>query len=164
LKRLSETSGASEIHLIAHSMGNRALVNALKTLGAPMVATKPFKQVVLTAPDVPRQDAEIFIQAANANAEMITLYASKKDKALLLSSGLHDNRRLGYVYEDYPYVITGLDSIDATSVKTDFLGHSFFSDTRSVLVDLSTVILHVRHRRAGLKQLTTPSGFCWAFD
>ncbi len=57
--------------------------------------------------NIPRQDAEVLIAAANANAERITLYASSKHRALLLSRGLHDNRRLGYVY-DYPYVIPGL--------------------------------------------------------
>ena len=93
LKKLTETSGAAEIHLIAHSMGNRALINALKGLQVPSsTARKPFKQVVLTAPDVPRQDAEKFIAAANANAERVTLYASNRDRALLLSRGLHDNR------------------------------------------------------------------------
>lgn len=165
LKRLSETSGATEIHLIAHSMGNRALINALKAFQTPSAAAKPFKQVVLTAPDVPRQDAEVLIAAANANAERITLYASSKDRALLLSRGLHDNRRLGYVY-DYPYVISGLDSIDASSVETDFLGHSFFAATRTVLGDLSALVLEGKEpgTRFGLRKLKTPSGLCWEFD
>ena len=133
LKKLTETSGAAEIHLIAHSMGNRALINALKGLQVPSsTVLKPFKQVVLTAPDIPRQDAEKFIASANASAERVTLYASNRDRALLLSRGLHDNRRLGFVY-DFPYVISGLDSIDASNVETDFLGHSFFSDARTVL-------------------------------
>jgi esterase/lipase superfamily enzyme len=164
LKRLSETSGATEIHLIAHSMGNRALINALKEFQTPSAAAKPFKQVVLTAPDVPRQDAEVLIAAANANAERITLYASSKDRALLLSRGLHDNRRLGYVY-DYPYVIPGLDSIDASSVETDLLGHSFFAATRTVLGDLSALVLEGKEpgTRFGLRKLKTPSGLCWEF-
>jgi esterase/lipase superfamily enzyme len=166
LKKLAETSGASEIHLIAHSMGNRALINALKALEAKTGVAKAFKQVVLTAPDVPRQDAEVLIQAANAHADRITLYASKKDKALLLSRGLHDNRRLGFVYDEYPFVIPGLDSIDASSVKTDFLAHSFFSDTRTVLGDLAAVVLEGKEpsKRFGLKKLTTPTGPCWEFD
>jgi esterase/lipase superfamily enzyme len=166
LKRLSETSGATEIHLIAHSMGNRALINALKAFQTPpAAAAKPFKQVVLTAPDVPRQDAEVLIAAANAKAERVTLYASSKDRALLLSRGLHDNRRLGYVYQ-YPYVIPGLDSIDASSVETDFFGHSFFAATRTVLGDLSALVLEGKEpgRRFGIRKLNTPFGLCWEFD
>jgi esterase/lipase superfamily enzyme len=166
LKTLTETSGAAEIHLIAHSMGNRALINALKELQAPSsTAHKRFKQIVLTAPDVPRQDAEKFISAANANAERVTLYASNRDRALLLSRKFHNNCRLGFVY-DFPYVISGLDSIDASNVETDFLGHSFFSDARTVLADLTNLVLYgeAPARRFGLKELATPSGLCWQFD
>ena len=57
LSRLIQLSGAEQIHLIAHSMGNRALVNALDRLAVtPNPGKKPFKQIVLTAPDVPRKD------------------------------------------------------------------------------------------------------------
>lgn len=57
LEQLIETKCIHEIHLIAHSMGNRALIAALELLSMPGDAvTKPFKQIVLTAPDVPRKD------------------------------------------------------------------------------------------------------------
>jgi len=54
-------SGARTVHLIAHSMGNRVLCNALNQL-ATKTASVPmplFNQVVLTAPDI---DADVFIQ------------------------------------------------------------------------------------------------------
>ena len=165
LRDLSQSSGATELHLIAHSMGNRALVQALSLLQAvPVPARKPFKQVVLTAPDVPTQDVEGLIAAAKALAERVTLYASSKDKALRLSKGLHAYRRLGYVY-DFPLFIAGMDSIDASSVKTDLMGHSVFSSTRTVLSDLSEVIRHGEEpaRRFDLEQLVTPGGLCWTF-
>lgn len=72
----------------------------------------PFKQVVLTAPDVPRKDVDPLIRAASLHAERVTLYASRKDKALGLSKTKHNYERLGKVY-GYPYVLEGLDSIDA---------------------------------------------------
>lgn len=95
--------------------------------------------------------------------EAVCIYRYAKG---LLSRGLHDNRRLGFVYDAYPFVIPGLDSIDASSVKTDFLAHSFFSDTRTVLGDLAAVVLEGKEpsKRFGLKKLTTPSGPCWKFD
>ncbi len=166
LEDLCAKSGTKTIHLIAHSMGNRALVKALAALHANTIsATKLFKQVVLTAPDVPRQDVENLIDAASVNAERITLYASKKDKALLLSKGLHDYERLGFVYKKFPFIISGMDSIDASSVKTDFLAHSVFAKTRTVLTDLSELIRHgeVPGKRFGLKDLATPDGLCWTF-
>jgi esterase/lipase superfamily enzyme len=166
LEKLSKSSGAKELHLIAHSMGNRALINAITALQSrTRTKARRFKQVVLTAPDVPRQDAEQLIAVASQTAERITLYSSNKDKALLASKGLHANPRLGFVYSNFPYVVPGLDSIDASSVATDFLGHSFFSSTRTVLGDLSAVILDGKppNQRFGLKQLRTPSGLCWRF-
>jgi esterase/lipase superfamily enzyme len=117
LRDLSQSSGATELHLIAHSMGNRALVQALSLLQAvPVPTPKPFKQVVLTAPDVPTQDVESLIAAANVQAERVTLYASSKDKALRASKGLHAYPRLGYVY-DFPLFIAGMDSIDAVRIS-----------------------------------------------
>ena len=117
LKQLTETSGATEIHLIAHSMGNRALIGALERLDPPdPTKAKPFKQVVLTAPDVPRKDVESQIDAASLRAERVTLYASRKDKALGLSKARHKYERLGKVY-GFPYVLAGMDSIDASDVR-----------------------------------------------
>jgi len=79
-------------------MGNRALVNALDRLAVTQnLERKPFRQVVLTAPDVAREDVEPLIQAASDKAERVTLYASSKDKALGLSSVKHDYERLGKV-------------------------------------------------------------------
>jgi esterase/lipase superfamily enzyme len=147
-------------------MGNRALVNALDRLAIPEnPENKPFKQVVLTAPDVPRKDVESLIKAASDKAERVTLYASSKDKALGLSKVKHKYERLGKVY-GYPYVLEGIDSIDASKVKTDFWGHGVFATTRSVLGDLSALIADGKppSKRFGLRQLDTPDGTAWAIE
>jgi esterase/lipase superfamily enzyme len=165
LRDLSVSSGASEIHLIAHSMGNRALVQAMERLDDPADGTpKPFKQVVLTAPDVPRDDVESLIAAASARAERVTLYASRKDKALGISGTKHKYKRLGKVY-GFPFVFTGMDSIDASDVRTDFLAHTVFAKARTVLGDLQALIAHgdPPDRRFGLTRLKSPAGICWKF-
>jgi esterase/lipase superfamily enzyme len=166
LSKLIQSSGADQIHLIAHSMGNRALVNALDRLAiAPNPEKKPFKQVVLTAPDVPRKDVESLIQAASEKAERVTLYASRKDKALGLSTAKHDYQRLGKVY-GYPFVLEGMDSIDASKVKTDFWGHGVFATTRTVLGDLAALIADGKppSKRFGLRPLTSSSGDAWIIE
>ncbi|WP_433970278.1 alpha/beta hydrolase [Tunturiibacter gelidiferens] len=166
LTKLVQSSGAEQIHLIAHSMGNRALVNALDRLALQGdLGKKPFSQVVLTAPDVPRKDVESLIKAASDKAERVTLYASSKDKALGLSKARHDYERLGKVY-GYPYVLEGMDSIDASNVKTDFWGHSVFAKTRSVLGDLSALIAEGKppRKRFGLRPLDAPGGTAWAIE
>src|SRR5258708_7686924 len=77
LEDLSARSGATTIHIIAHSMGNRALVNALNQLVSRNTPARPrFGQVLLMAPDI---DAGTFVQLAHALencADRVTLYAS----------------------------------------------------------------------------------------
>lgn len=166
LAKVLEVSGAEQIHLIAHSMGNRALVNALERLTvSPDSSKKPFKQVVLTAPDVPRKDVEPLIKAASDKAERVTLYASKKDKALGLSQFKHKYERLGKVY-GYPYVLEGMDSIDASKVRTDFWGHTVVASTRTVLGDLAALVADGKppDRRFGLLRLKSPGGVFWAIQ
>jgi esterase/lipase superfamily enzyme len=160
--RLVQSSGAKDVHLIAHSMGNRALVKALKQMTARR-SKKLFKQVVLTAPDVPRQRVEPLIKAAGEKAERVTLYASSKDKALGLSRVKNEYERLGKVY-GYPFVFEGMDSVDASTVNTDFWGHSAFAKTRTVLGDLATLITdgHPPSKRFGLKKVKSPNGISWS--
>lgn len=161
LEQVVASSGAKTIHLIAHSMGNRALVKALKQMTVTGGST-PFKQVVLTAPDVPRQNVEPLIEAASTRAERVTLYASSKDKALGLSKVKNDYERLGKVY-GFPYVLPGMDSIDASKVKTDFWEHTVFAKARTVLADLAALILDGRppEKRFGLRPLNSSHGLSW---
>ena len=58
LRQVSEDSGAETVHLIAHSMGNRALVRALEDIAATNRDSRlRFEEVILTAPDI---DADVF--------------------------------------------------------------------------------------------------------
>jgi esterase/lipase superfamily enzyme len=165
LEDIRAKSGAEVIHLIAHSMGNRALLRALNlSRSSGQQTLGKFKQVVLTAPDVARTEVEELIESAKQLAERVTLYASKKDKPLLASRLFHSYKRLGFVY-GVPFFFAGVDSVDASRVQTDLMGHSVFSNARSVLSDLSEVIRHGEHpkERFELEELKTPDGLCWAF-
>jgi esterase/lipase superfamily enzyme len=165
LEDIRSKSGAEVVHLIAHSMGNRALLRALN-LSRSSGKRPPgkFKQVVLTAPDVARTEVEELVESAKELAERVTLYASRKDKPLLASRLFHSSKRLGFVY-GVPFFFAGVDSVDASRVHTDLMGHSVFSSARSVLSDLSEVIRHGEHprQRFELEELKTPDGLCWTF-
>ena len=50
-------SGAERIHLVAHSMGNRGLLHAMKEVTDRLDQSQPFDQLFLAAPDV---DVDIF--------------------------------------------------------------------------------------------------------
>src|SRR5690606_3207909 len=62
LEDLVQKSGAKRIHLIAHSMGNRALTDALELYALRHEGEPPaFEQVLFTAPDL---DAGLFAAMA----------------------------------------------------------------------------------------------------
>jgi len=141
LAEIATQSGATNIHLIAHSMGNRVLIGALERLAAnPAFAMAPkFTHVVLTAPDI---DADLFRQLAatiQKTAARVTLYASSNDRALQISKKINGYPRAGDAGPSI-VVLPGLDTIDASSVDTDFLGHSYYGDNRSILSDLFNLI------------------------
>ncbi len=140
LRELRERSGAKRVHLIAHSMGNRALTEALLRIGRELGAGgAPFDQVVLAAPDL---DAETFRQdvapGIRGTAANVTLYASTKDVALQLSRRVHGNPRAGEAGEDI-VVVPGVDTVDVSQVSG---GHSYIGNSGRVLNDLGEVIIH----------------------
>jgi esterase/lipase superfamily enzyme len=123
-------------------MGNRVLVFGLADNPGPKI---PLNQIVLVAADV---DTEIFRQKfvkISGHENRMTSYASKRDRALLVSSFLHRLNRIGFI-EHEPFVIEGLETVDASQVNTSLLGlgHSYFGDERTVLTDLGYLL------RAGL--------------
>jgi len=144
LTDVARQSGAKQIHLIAHSMGNRALTGALKDLAMQPAdsARVQFSQVLLTAPDI---DADVFksdiAPAITKTAERVTLYASSNDAALLLSKKLHGYPRAGEAGSDI-VIVPGMDTIDVTAVDTSLLGHSYYGDSGSgsVLSDFVEVL------------------------
>ncbi|MCC0044374.1 MAG: alpha/beta hydrolase [Brucellaceae bacterium] len=137
LEDVVRKSGAKRIHLIAHSMGNRALTDALELYALRHEGEPPaFDQVLFTAPDL---DAGLFAEMAKTmktTANRLTLYASNKDWALAVSRKLHgDAARAGQggnkiIHADI------FDSVDMTSIGDDMLAHSYYANNPSALTDI----------------------------
>jgi esterase/lipase superfamily enzyme len=159
-------STAASVYLIAHSMGNRALTRAVASLLAddPSIRLR-LKEIILTAPDI---DAEVFrrdIAPALVQAgRPITLYASSKDLALVASKKVHGYPRAGDAGRGL-IVVPGIETIDATTVDTSFLAHSYFAETRSVLSDMFYLIRDGQRadRRFGLQEMGAQGGRYWEF-
>ncbi len=138
LQAVAIEAGASRVHVIAHSMGNRALLDALPIYlakRAPGKPGSPFGQIVFTAPDV---DRDLFVDAMPGligAAERLTLYASDTDKALRTSEMLHGAPRAGLAGSRL-ITLRGLDSIDMSSIGADLMGHSYFADDTGAMYDL----------------------------
>jgi esterase/lipase superfamily enzyme len=165
LQDLLDYSGAPTIHLIAHSMGNRPLTNALREMetGSPTKKYRTFDQVVLMAPDI---DASIFRQLAkdiSPSAQRITMYASSRDEALKLSNSIAGYPRAGQGGSQI-LIVKGMDSIDASSVDTSVIGlyHQYYADNSSVLSDLFYLFRdQPPDNRFGLIRETTRDGNYW---
>jgi esterase/lipase superfamily enzyme len=141
LASVARQSGAKSVHLIAHSMGNRALTSALVSLAHQLKGAGPmFREVVLTAPDI---DADVFKRdiapLITRTAHRVTLYASSNDEALALSKRLHGYARAGDSGAEL-VVLNGLDTIDVSNVDTSLLGHSYYGSNDTVLTDMFYIL------------------------
>ncbi|HKW35441.1 MAG TPA: alpha/beta hydrolase [Candidatus Acidoferrum sp.] len=141
LELLTARTGVTTLHLIGHSMGNRAITNALRIVSDHRQAGsgRRFRQIILTAPDI---DSGVFRQLSEAVSlagDRVTLYASSMDEALAASKVFHGYPRAGESGENI-VVVNGIDTVDASAVNTSLLGHSYYSENRSVLSDIFRLV------------------------
>lgn len=136
---VARDSGATRIHLIAHSMGNRVLLEALRSLQQQNRAPANVAQLVLTAPDVNVVRFKQLLTPLRTLAQRTTLYASTKDKALRISKWFHDYSRAGEAGAHIT-ILEGVDTVDVSSVDTSLIGHAYFGDNRSVITDLYDLV------------------------
>jgi esterase/lipase superfamily enzyme len=138
LKMVLTELGADAVHIIAHSMGNRVLTESLKVLQVPEDAAK-MRQVVLAAPDIDADTFEDLSREFRTRAERFTLYASSRDLALKASKLVHGYPRAGDSTPDV-LIVDGVDTIDASRVDTNLLGHSYVGDSSSILADVYNLL------------------------
>jgi esterase/lipase superfamily enzyme len=126
------------LNLLGHSMGSEVISKALSLVAQSDTIPK-FTQVVFAAPDV---DARIFrreiFPKLESRAARISLYASDDDEALRASRSLNGVWRLG-LGGDSITVIKGMDTIDASRVKADVLGHTLFGN-QTFLADFAALL------------------------
>jgi len=139
---LSE-SGARRVHVLAHSMGNRALVRALEHMapGALRAGSASLCQVIFAAPDIDAARFKDLAALFRGHAERCTLYASSGDVALKASKLVHGYPRAGEA-GDALVIVDGVDTIDASRADTSLVGlrHSYFGSARSILSDMAALL------------------------
>ena len=146
LSGLAAQSGGARIHLVAHSMGNRALTKVLRALATERPSPL-FSEVLLTAPDI---DADIFERdlapAIQKVARRVTLYASSKDAALMASKAVHGYVRAGESGPTTIIVTSGIDTVDASNFDTSYLGlgHSYYAEIEDVIRDMKQLLLDAK--------------------
>lgn len=167
IKDVRVNTGAERVHLIAHSMGNRLLTEALKAMASEGFTKEfLFNQIILAAPDI---DAEVFVKhiapKISGTAKQLTLYTSMHDKALWLSDKLHgDKLRLGTAAEQLA-VCAGIDTVDASAESTGLLGHGYFAESKAMIDDIHQAIRfsHTPEER-NLRKRISGKLFYWDFN
>ncbi|MBA1190844.1 alpha/beta fold hydrolase [Pseudomonas entomophila] len=152
LHTVTRNLGLRKLHIIAHSMGNRALLAVLESWQTADGET-PISQIVLAAPDV---DTGRFKQIAKVfgHYDQVTLYASRDDRAIKVSRAVKALPRAGDA--NPPIVMTGLSTVDVTAVAGELfgLGHSYIAATSPVFRDLYYIIQEglSPEKRAGIRK------------
>ncbi len=128
------------LHLIAHSMGNQALIGALNRIALQhgRFDTPLFKNIILAAPDF---DARLFQEQIAPEVVSLaanwSIYASKNDTALTYSGDINEAGRLGIPLT----TLDGMNVIDASGVEVtpwsvpEF--HSYFATKMVVIKDMT---------------------------
>lgn len=158
LHDLSVKTGAKRIHVVAHSMGNRPVVETLYRLSRKP-AYVPLANVLFMAPDVDADTFRALVNDIRRPTGRLTLYASQNDRALGASHLVHGYSRAGDAGPEI-ILLPGMDTIDASAADTSLLGHSYYGDKRSILGDIFYLIRHdlAAAARQGLRAIQTASG------
>ena len=158
LRDLADRGGLTDLHVIAHSMGNRALTGALRLLALEAAPAHHIREVILTAPDV---DSGLFRQLGThivKTPRRITLYASGDDLALQASKRFHNYARAGDPSGGI-VILPGIDSVDASGADTSLLGHSYFGSVRSIISDVFYTLSGLpAAQRSELRAVASPGG------
>ena len=138
LEDVANRSGATVVHVIAHSMGNRATLPALAQIAADTKSANyaRLSSIVLAAPDVDRDFFLSQIAQLQKPRKNVTLYVSERDQALAASHLLfHKELRAGEG-GSASIVLPGIDTVDVSKLSADALGHSYYGDNSNVVRDI----------------------------
>lgn len=163
LDLVHEKTGIVRVHVIAHSMGNRVVANALRDREQRGEASQLIDQLILAAPDIHADTfRRRFLDILPGFAQRVTLYVSDKDVALQVSETLRranpraGQRRGGLLAAE----VDRFDPVDATDLDTDFLSHSYYANHASMLSDIYCVL---RGAIPELRPLVEPGDEGWRF-
>ena len=95
----------------------------------------------------------------------LTLYASSKDRALAFSRFARGGYPRAGESGDGLVVAQGVETVDASMIDTDFLGHSYYADVRALVTDISLIMgKNMRaSERPGLMNRKRGDDTYWAF-
>jgi esterase/lipase superfamily enzyme len=132
--------GARLVHVIAHGLGTRCLAETLHTFDPTTLDADAaaLGQVIFAAPDIDTRTFEELARGFRTRATRFTLYASSNDRVLKTAKAVAGYPRAGDAGPDL-VIVDGIDTIDATSVDTNLVGHSYLGGGQ-VLSDIFSLL------------------------
>jgi esterase/lipase superfamily enzyme len=160
-------AGPQSIELLAHSMGNRLLLETLSDAArTPQDGIGPvIGGLILAAPDVPHTEFETFMNELRETGTLKTLYAARNDRALKASRDFWGEAPAGLIEDPpswwqfwksastpEPIVVPSVETIDVSDVGLNFLNlnHDLYATNTLLVEDMRSVIqdsLHPPHQR-----------------
>jgi esterase/lipase superfamily enzyme/Tfp pilus assembly protein PilF len=142
LEKIVAETKVTKIHFVAHSMGNMVLLRALERIaGDGSKLRRVIGEIVHAAPDV---DPDLFVRMVKtikAKGGNFTLYASRGDWALRISSWLRGLPRAGFI-SDRPLIVAGVETIDITDAGINLfaLNHDVYASNPTIVADMRRII------------------------
>lgn len=143
---------SARIHVLAHSMGNLLLQNALFNIWN-YAGRRPhhrlLNEVVMAAPDIANEALEPgeVGEAIPAMASRVTVYYAEDDLSMPASkvanvAHLRFSRRLGQSGPEHPERLPqNVLTVDCSIPNRGFLGHSYYLESKDMLDDLASVLV-----------------------
>jgi esterase/lipase superfamily enzyme len=199
LRMIGEMPGVEGVHVLAHSRGAGLTMDALSALGneyqlrgETFFSALPLRNVLLLSPDLDTDIAAQRISVGLSDPDLVptwsaprdtgdeaelgfrfTVYASPKDRALLLSRILFRSyRRVGRagpedMSEEMQEVLAKwgrFDLIIYEGERSDAFGHSFFTSNPLVSSDLVQLIRFARRPGDPGRPLRQVGPVTWVFE
>ena len=158
---------ATDVYIVAHSMGNRVVGHALKARVEKGKETKNLRELLLAAADI---NADVFRtviapKLATVQGMRTTVYASSSDIALKVSKVVHGFRRVGETSGGV-FIYPGIETVDASNASPSLrgFGHLYVVDSLSVIRDIKLIV----ERRGpaklrGLSEVGAMPNIYWRF-
>lgn len=169
LEKMSNTTGAGVIHIVAHSRGAQVLGFALDALRTPNLfamgrdgasLVPRFRQIILAAPDIRASDFKSIILPAVASHHSVTNYVSSNDLALRASKKVNAGARAGDS-GDGAILARGVETIDVTSVNYEPGGHSSFAESPRVISDIRQQLSGIPPAQRKLQRVANREAGYW---
>jgi len=162
LSTISEKLPGRKIHVVAHSMGTKGLLYAMRLLAYRNPKNLRLESVILCAPDF---DARLFVEQfaplVQPLAQQWAIYSSRKDVALLTSSTINAAPRLGMPV----WPVAGYDIINASEIEVTPWSlpdtHSYYASKQPLIDDMVAMILGRKPTQRGLKENKSQAGLFW---